>query len=57
MNTSTPGLDTARLNVAAQDLLDALQRLVHPMADDTDLDHAREVIAKATGQPYMSEEL
>jgi hypothetical protein len=57
MNTSTPGLDTYRLCAVAQDLLDALQRLVHPMADDTDLDHAREVIARVKGQPYMSEEL
>jgi hypothetical protein len=32
-------------------MLDALQRLAHPMADDDDLDYAREVIAKAKGQP------
>ena len=32
------------------DLLAALERLAHPMADDEDLDYAREVIAKAKGQ-------
>jgi len=37
------------LIAAAPDLLAALQRLVHPMADDTDLEHALEVIARATG--------
>jgi hypothetical protein len=31
-------------------MLDALQRLAHPMADDDDLDHARAIIAKAKGQ-------
>lgn len=40
----------ARLISAAPDLLRALERLVHPMADDDDLDYAREVIAKAKGQ-------
>ena len=35
---------------AAPDLLAALERLAHPMADDEDLDYAREVIAKAKGQ-------
>lgn len=39
----------ARLIAAAPDLLAALQRLVHPMADDTDLEHALDVIARATG--------
>jgi hypothetical protein len=34
---------------SAPDLLAALERLAHPMADDEDLDHAREVIAKAKG--------
>lgn len=42
-------LANARLIAAAPDLLAALQRLVHPMADDTDVDNAREVIARATG--------
>ena len=40
----------ARLIAAAPDLLAALERLAHPMADDEDLDYAREVIAKAKGQ-------
>ena len=39
----------ARLIASAPDLLLALQRLAHPMADDEDLDYAREVIAKAKG--------
>ena len=39
----------ARLISAAPDLLAALERLAHPMADDEDLDYAREVIAKAKG--------
>ena len=37
------------LIAAAPDLLDALRRLVHPMADDTDLENALDVIARATG--------
>ena len=40
----------AHLIAAAPDLLAALERLAHPMADDDDLDYAREVIAKAKGQ-------
>jgi hypothetical protein len=40
----------ANLIASAPELLDALERLVHPMADDEDLDYAREVIAKAKGQ-------
>lgn len=39
-----------RLLASAPDLLSALERLTHPMADDDDLDFAREVIAKARGQ-------
>jgi len=39
----------ARLIASAPDLLSALERLVHPMADDDDLDYAREVIRKARG--------
>lgn len=39
-----------RLLAAAPDLLAALQRITHPMADDTDIEHARTVIAKATGE-------
>jgi len=37
----------ARLIASAPDLLAALERLTHPMADDEDLDFAREVIKKA----------
>ena len=40
----------ARLIASAPDLLSALERLTHPMADDDDLDYAREIIAKAKGQ-------
>ena len=39
----------ADLIASAPELLSALERLVHPMADDDDLDHAREVIRKARG--------
>jgi hypothetical protein len=39
----------ARLIAAAPDLLLALERLVHPMADDEDLDYARGIISKAKG--------
>lgn len=34
---------------AAPELLAALERLAHPMADDGDLDYAKEIIAKAKG--------
>ena len=44
-------LVNARLIAAAPDLLAALQRLVHPMADDTDLETALDAIARATGAP------
>lgn len=40
----------AILIASAPDLLSTLERLVHPMADDDDLDYAREIIAKAKGQ-------
>ena len=47
--------ETARANAylisSAPELLAALERLAHPMADDDDLDYARTVIAKAKGQP------
>ena len=38
------------LIASAPAMLDALQRLAHPMADDDDLDFARAIIAKAKGQ-------
>jgi hypothetical protein len=37
------------LIASAPDLLSALERLAHPMADDDDLDYARAVIRKAKG--------
>ena len=43
-------LANARLIASAPDLLAALERLAHPMADDDDLDYAREIIKKAKGQ-------
>ena len=39
----------AHLIAAAPDLLAALERLAHPMADDEDLDYARAIIRKAKG--------
>jgi hypothetical protein len=51
-NAETPEsekLANARLISLAPQMLLALQRLAHPMADDEDLDYAREVIAKANG--------
>jgi hypothetical protein len=43
-------LANAHLIASAPDLLSALERLAHPMADDDDLDYAREVIRRAKGQ-------
>jgi len=40
----------ARLIAAAPDLLLALERLAHPMADDEDLSFARDTIANARGK-------
>ena len=40
----------ARLIAAAPDLLLALERLTHPMADDEDLSFARDCIANARGK-------
>jgi len=39
----------AHLIASAPDLLSALERLAHPMADDDDLDFARAIIRKAKG--------
>jgi hypothetical protein len=49
-NDEDEPLANAHLIASAPDLLAALERLAHPMADDEDLDYAREVIAKAKGQ-------
>jgi hypothetical protein len=52
-NAETPEpekLANARLISLAPQMLLALQRLAHPMADDDDLAYAREIIAKAKGQ-------
>ena len=48
-NDESEPLANAHLIASAPDLLAALERLAHPMADDEDLDYAREVIAKAKG--------
>ena len=48
--------DRARLIAAAPALLKALQRLTHPMADDEDLAHALDAIARATGQSVPDED-
>ena len=50
------GVANARLIAAAPAMLRALQRLTHPMADDEDLAHALDVIARATGQPVPEED-
>lgn len=39
----------ANLITSAPDLLSALERLVHPMADDDDVTYAHAIIAKAKG--------
>lgn len=41
----------AKLRQAAPLMLDALQRITHPAADDSDLENALQVIAQATGEP------
>lgn len=51
-NAETPEpekLANARLIASAPNLLLALERLVHPMADDEDLSFARDCIANARG--------
>ena len=54
--TDISAIDAARLIAAAPAMLRALQRLTHPMADDEDLAHALDVIARATGQPVADED-
>ena len=49
--TDISAIDAAHLIASAPAMLKALQRLTHPMADDEDLAHALDVIARATGQP------
>ena len=49
-NDESEPLANAHLIASAPDLLAALERLAHPMADDDDLDYARAIIAKAKGQ-------
>lgn len=46
----------AHLIASAPTMLRALQRLTHPMADDEDLAHALDVIARATGQPVPEDD-
>jgi hypothetical protein len=51
-NAETPEpekLANARLISLAPQMLLALERLAHPMADDDDLGYARGIIAKARG--------
>jgi len=53
MSPETPEpekMANARLISLAPQMLLALQRLAHPMADDDDLDYARAIIRKAKGQ-------
>lgn len=52
-NAKTPEsekLANARLIASAPDLLLALERLIHPMADDEDVSFARDCIANARGK-------
>jgi hypothetical protein len=42
--------NNVHLMAAAPDMLKALQRLTHPMADDEDLEFALETIQKAKGE-------
>lgn len=41
----------SELNTERALMLDALQRITHPAADDTDLENALQVIAQATQEP------
>jgi hypothetical protein len=49
-NRQHHGKPNAILMACAPDLLSALERLAQPLADDDDLDFAREVIRRAKGQ-------
>jgi hypothetical protein len=55
-NDESVPLANATLIASAPDLLFALERLAHPMADDEDLDYARGIIAKAKGLAVKSNE-
>lgn len=46
---SPMGADNARLIAAAPAMLHALHRLVHPMADDSDVEFAITIINRAMG--------
>ena len=54
--TDISAIDAVHLIASAPAMLKALQRLTHPMADDEDLAHALDVIARATGQPVPEED-
>jgi hypothetical protein len=48
--SKTESESTALLFAASPDILQSLQRLTHPMADDEDLEFALETIQKAKGK-------
>ena len=48
--SKTESESVACMFASAPDMLDALLRLTHPMADDEDLEFALETIQKAKGQ-------
>ena len=50
INPSPTGEDNARLIATAPEMLRALQRLTHPMADDDDMEYALAVIRRAKGE-------
>ena len=44
------------LIAAAPCLYDALTRLLHPMADDSDIDHARALLARLEGEATQADD-